>query len=132
LGESLLDRFQPRGIRREVADVAAELGARLLQLREGGVEERAYRVEARVETGRLPERAERAPDRLDGGALAGVDGALGTGRERGESLGVHETASLGGESLLLAGNERGAFELGGLPAQCVDALARCRLIRPRP
>src|SRR5439155_23665779 len=94
------------------------------------VEERADRIEARVETDRLSQRAERAPDRLDRGALARVDRALGTGRERGEPLRVHEAAALRREPFLLAGNERGALELGGLGAEQVDPLARDRLVRP--
>src|SRR5439155_10477510 len=111
LCEAFLDRLQARGIGREAADVAAELGARLLQLRERRVEERADRIEARVETDRLSQRAERAPDRLDRGALARVDRALGTGCERGEPLRVYEAAALRREPFLLAGNERGALEL---------------------
>src|SRR6266566_329748 len=123
LPQALLHRLQAARIGRQLAGVAGEALAGLLQLGERALEEGAHGHEARVEPGRLAQRDERAAEHLDHRALAGVEALLRARRQHGQALGVHQAGPLRRERLLLARHERGARQLLGLRAQHLGSLA---------
>src|SRR5438874_3524615 len=124
LRQALLHRLQATRVGGQLAGIAAEALAGLLQLGERALEEGAHGLEARVEPGRLAQRDERAAEYLDHRALAGVEALLRARRQHGQALGVHQAGALGPERLLLARHESGAHQLLGLRAQHLGPLAR--------
>src|SRR3989442_1436262 len=116
LRQALLHRLQATRVGGQLAGIAAEALAGLLQLGERALEEGAHGLEARVEPGRLAQRDERAAEHLDHRALAGVEALLPARRQHGQALGVHQAGPLRPKRPLLARHERAPRHLPALPA----------------